>query len=184
MSENEEDIRMEMLEQLGSAYRFSTSTQIFIYMLIILGTITMLYFAEATLKVKISLFLGVSSLLFPYIIKVQNKYTEGISISLFATTFLALIIFAWEALALNTMRDLALYIAFMEILGIELLHHVAWTIRMTKTVTLYVFDAILSGIFFVCMVIFFWYLGIIEAILISTGLTIIFGYAILPERPF
>ncbi|MEX2689265.1 MAG: hypothetical protein Q6351_002930, partial [Candidatus Njordarchaeum guaymaensis] len=67
---------------------------------------------------------------------------------------------------------------------IELLHHVAWTIRMTKTVTLYVFDAILSGIFFVCMVIFFWYLGIIEAILISTGLTIIFGYAILPERPF
>ena len=126
------------------------------------------------------------AIFYPFIIKEYGRIFKAIGFGFFgaAITVLAYNLALRYGLSTSRIADVALYILIMEIIGIFLLRHVAIEFRVTKTTTIYIFDAVASIVFFVFILLFFAGLGvdIITNLMASIVLTVLFTYSILPEH--
>ena len=181
----EEELRFELLEDLTTSYRLSVRAQLFLYTILMLATILLVaYVPNIPLIVGISTILVTATILYPYIIKINNIYSFSLQISLYAGSLFSIFYLVYSYVQPDNLRTLSLILLFLEVMSIELLHHVYERLKLVKTKGTYVFTAIASIIFFVLLVEILFPIGLVLSVIFSAILTIIFAYAIFPERPF
>ena len=183
MSEREE-FKFEILEDLTKPYRLSTKAQVLLYIISLLTTDLVAYLTPISLEIKIAGIIFVAALLYPYIIKVVNTLTESIGIALYAGSVFVIAYLIIKYIGFPNIRTTALLVIFLEVLSIEMFHHIAERFRIEKTKVSYVITVVLSVIFLIALYIVLSPLGVIVGGVITAIITVIFGYAILPERPF
>ncbi|MHA1609485.1 MAG: hypothetical protein ACTSUJ_05700 [Candidatus Njordarchaeales archaeon] len=183
----EEETEFVISEELEEMYRPSKFIQIMLYAIVILLSALLIYqltvegYLEA--QVAILIFLYIATLLFPIIIKFRSLIISVIRFGFFGATFLSTVYFVLITFPMATLSDVALLIIFLEVLFIELLHHISPRFRARRGKRIFILDGILTAIFFGATFIFLSFLGIIVGGVLSLLLSIVFFYAILPERP-
>lgn len=186
----EAEFKEQITEEMEEQYRFPISIQIFIQFLVALASISILYLVNTTLIVKVSAFICILAVTFPVFIHVRNQITQTIAFALFGGAFTSIILLSVNFLIVESFGGGLLTLAFLGIIGVELLHHTTKVFRVQKTTGIYIFDAILAVAFFIDMFLFFWEgvfngpFPLIPSFLITCILTLIFFYAILPEQEF
>ncbi len=180
---NEYEPTEEILDRLEDQYRFKPSTQVILTVIFILIGYFALEYSPLymSLETRIYVFVIYLALVFPVIIKVKNRYTYAIAMGLYGAASAIIIIWTYETIFVASQPVIGLYIATLEIIIIELLHHIgvevvppgrnSWLIGVT-----------LSIIFFISLSAFLIYYGIPYLILLGVPLSLLFLYAILPER--
>lgn len=177
-------------EEIEQQYRFPLSLQIFFQFLVVLASITILYLINTTTIIKVATFICVFAITFPIFIHVRSRIFQTIAFALFGGAFASIILLSMNFLILESVRGGLLTLAFLGIIGIELLHHTTKTFRVQKSTKIYVFDGVIAVAFFIDIFLFFWegiFNGpflLVPSFLISCALTLIFFYAILPEQEF
>jgi len=179
--------------RLEEAYRFRPTTQVGLFL--VLACLGLWLINQGVERLGISLDVAIVittiylALLYPLIIKVRNRFTIAVSFGFFGAA-LASIIYWLIFHAPLTMRleAVALYIMFMEIVGMELFHHLCEEFVFYKRDwRSYLIVGLLSAGFFACLWCFLGPLGcglnVWLTVLISAVLTIMFALAVLPERP-
>ena len=184
MSAEIEEFKFEIMEDLTRPYRFSPKAQVAYFILIVLGVILGVSYLPLSLELKIASVIFVTALIYPFIIKVVNVIVESVGMALYAGAMFALVYLLINYLTLNNIRNVALLVIFLEVIGIEMLHHIMERFRIERGGKTYLITGILSVIFFIASLYVFLPIGILYAALLSAVLTIVFVYAILPERPF
>lgn len=183
----------EVQEQIEQPYKIPLSIQLFLMLFTCLITIAVLYKVRIPLKptllVKSSIFMFVIAFLYPILIHIENRISYTLAFALFGGAFVSMILLAITFLNLRQRSNGLLTIAFLAIIGIELLHHTTSIFRTRKSKMIFIFDGVLASFFFVIIFLLFWdgfagTLPWIDSILIGIGLAILYFYAILPEREF
>lgn len=186
MSEAEE-LRFELLEEIESAYRPPVTVQLVLYSIILIVTTVVLLFSPFSFDLKILAFLFVATYFYPLIVKLRGKIAGSIAIGLFASTISVLFYYLITKIQEFTIGNIAMLIIIMEILGVELLHHVSERLKFGRNKILWIADAILTAIFFGAMyefLAFFFKLDIFLTLLIDAALSLLFFIAVIPEKPF
>ncbi|MGQ4832750.1 MAG: hypothetical protein ACP6IS_02480 [Candidatus Asgardarchaeia archaeon] len=180
---NEYEPMEEILDRLEDQYRFKPSTQILLTIIFVLIGYFALEFSPLPMSIetKVYVFVIYLALVFPVIIKVKNRYTYSIAMGLYGAASIIIIIWTYESVFVANQPVIGLYVAALEIIVVELLHHIGvevvprgkngWAIGVTLTI-----------IFFIAISTFLLYYGIQFLILVGVPLSLIFLYAILPER--
>ena len=123
---------------------------------------------------------------YPAIVRAYHPVLKSIAFGLYgaAVTLIAYNLVIYFDLTLSRLTDLSLYVLILLIVSVILLRHVATEFRVTKSTVVYVFDAVITFIFFAFSLIFLIQLigDIVTGTLVSIVLTVIFGYSILPEH--
>ncbi|MHA1617135.1 MAG: hypothetical protein ACTSX9_07515 [Candidatus Njordarchaeales archaeon] len=182
-----EDVEFIISEELEETYRPSRPIQVLIY--VILTLIISLVMYQLVINEMLDIELAVTTLLFslaflfPIIIKFRTTLIEVIKYGLFGATILSIVYLLVTRVTISSIYDLSLLVIFSEVLFIELLHHISWRFRARRSKTLLVLDAVLAAIFFVSVFMFLQFLGLVIGGILSLFITIVFFYAILPERP-
>lgn len=178
--------------ELKEPYRLPVSVQLFLLVFVSLITIGLLYrmsVPSPELLIKSSIYLCVLSLVYPLFIHIDSRITQVLSFAFFGAGFFSIVFLTLRFMSIS-LRGALLSLAFLEIIGIQLLHHTTRIFRVRKSKEIYALDTILSGFFFSFMFLFFWKgyeggpLDWFVSALLSIGLTMIFFYAIMPEREF
>ena len=177
MSENENEIIQEMSE----SYKFRLPTQLLILIFIMIGMFIGLEFAPFTLETKIASFVILLGLVFPVIVNVRTKWRSAIALGLWGASSLLIIIWTIDFVLVDNIVAIGLYVAFLEIVLIEFLHHVGIEV-IERTRIGYIIGTVLGAIFFVSISIFLYQISISYVIYFGLPLAVIFVYAILPER--
>lgn len=173
----------EIIERLQTQYRFKTSTQIILLVIFMLIGYFALEYSPIPmmLETKIKVFVIYLALIFPIIIKTENRYTFSIAMGLYGAASIVIIIWTYETIFVAEQPVVGLYIAFLEIILVELLHHIGVEI-VPRGKQGYIVGVALTIVFFVALSTFLIYYGIPILILVGVPLSLIFLYAILPER--
>ncbi|MGQ4892083.1 MAG: hypothetical protein ACP6IP_06300 [Candidatus Njordarchaeia archaeon] len=186
MSDVSDELDQIIKDSLESPWRMNLIVQFMVFAIvevIIAAIIRLLPLSESS---AITYFVLSLAIFYPFIIKEYGRLFKSIGFGFFgaAVSVLAYNLALRYGLSMSRIADVALYILIMEIIGIFLLRHVAIEFRVTKTTTIYVFDAIASIVFFTFIMLFFYGLGvdIITNLMASIILTVIFTYSILPEH--
>ena len=170
-------------KRLEDAYRFKTSTQVLIYLILLVIGALILSIVNWPLTVSIVIFIVYAALAFPVIIKVENQWKMGISLGLYGAAMAAIITWTISFIESFDLRSISLYILFLEIMTVELLHHLGEDIAYKEDKKIYIGVGVLAVIFFIFLYIFLsaydWRITVFGSIIA----TIIFAYAILPEKP-
>lgn len=183
----------EVQEQIEQPYKIPLSIQLFLMLFTCLITIAVLYKVAIplahSLLVKTSIFMFVLAFIYPIFIHIENRISYTIAFALFGGAFTSMILLTLTFLELGNRRNGLLTIAFLAIVGVELLHHTTSIFRTRKSKMIFIFDGVLASFFFVIIFLFFWKgfrgtLPWIDSILIGVGLAILYFYAILPEKEF
>jgi len=180
----EEEIKVEIMEDLTAPYRLSIKAQLSIFSLLMIATVAVAYSVTAPLDIKIAGVLFIAAYFYPIIIKIYNNISESIGMALYGASMFTFVWLIIKYIGLNNMQNTALLIIFIEVLGIEMFHHIVERFRIVRSKKMYLMTAILSVIFFIALLTVLLPLGPIPATLITITVTIVFAYAILPERPF
>lgn len=175
------EVEFEISDKLEDAYRLSPTMQIFLYLLLLLIVGYVLIYVEIPLEARIGVFIVVAALTFPIIIKKRNVYLNAISLGLYGSAMASIIYLTLINMASLDEYSIALYLLFILIIGVELLHHMgAGLVERTKKSHIAV--VVLSVFFFILAYIFLSYYNPIVSFFGALALTFIFAYAILPEE--
>lgn len=180
-----EEFRFEIMEDLTKSYRLSVKAQVIIFIFIMLGIIVGVYnIAFLAIELKIGAIVILAALIYPFIIKSVSNLSESIAMALYFGAMFSLTYLVLKFYTGQNIRDAALIFLFLEIMGIEMLHHLLERFRVEKNSKSYLLVAILSVPFFVALFYVLQPIGMFYAIIASIAITIVFAYAIMPERPF
>jgi len=172
-------------KRLEDAYRFKPSTQILIYIvLLVIGALVLSMLKLGwPLTIYIVIFIVYAALLFPVVIKIENQWKITFSLGLYGAAMAAIVYWTTTLLESFDLRSVSLYVLFLLIMTVELFHHLGEDIVYEESKKVYVGVAVLSAIFFTFLYMFLlaydWRITIFGSILA----TILFAYAILPEKP-
>lgn len=170
-------------KRLEDAYRFKTKTQILIYLILLVIGAIILSMVDLPLTLCIVIFIVYAALTFPVVIKVENQWKIGISLGLYGAAMAAIIAWTLTIIESFNLRSVSLYVLFLEIMMVELLHHLGEDIAYKEDKKIYIGVGILSALFFVFLYIFLSVYDRRITVFGSIIATIIFAYAILPEKP-
>ena len=177
MSENENEI----IQELSKNYKFKLPTQLLLLIFIIIGIFIGLEYAPFPLETKIASFVILLGLIFPVIVNVKTKWRSAIALGLWGASSILIIAWTIDFVAIDNIAAIGLYVAFLEIVLIEFLHHIGIEI-IEKNKVGYIVGSVLGVIFFVSVSLFFYQISISYVIYFGIPLSVIFVYAILPER--
>ena len=177
MSENENEI----IQEMSKSYKFKLPTQLLLLIFMMIGMFIGLEFAPFSLETKIASFVILLGLIFPVIVNVRTKWRSAIALGLWGASSLLIIIWTIDFVLIDNIAAIGLYIAFLEIVLIEFLHHVGIEV-IEKNRMGYIVGTILGVIFFVSISIFLYQISLSYVIYFGIPLAVIFVYAILPER--
>ena len=177
------------IQEIGETYRFNPLTQAMLFIAIVIIIIIILEFLPLTFEARTTALVVISTFLFPLIIKKRNRATRAISLGLFLSS-MSLMIFYTLSFALplwpitqTTTLLIASFIAISILLFQYLMPNV-----LKRNATGYIIITIISLAFTTLTVLSFNLFppfGTITvwSIVIFAGITILFTYAILPEKP-
>jgi len=172
-------------KRLEDAYRFKSSTQILIYIvLLVIGALVLSMIKLGwPLELYIVIFTVYAALLLPVVIKIENQWKITLCLGLYGAAIAAIIYWTITLLESFNLRSISLYVLFLLIMTVELFHHLGEDIVYEEDKKIYIGVAVVSAIFFVFLYLFLsaydWRITIFGSILA----TILFAYAILPEKP-
>ncbi len=189
-----EEYRTLVVGRLEEAYRFRPATQVGLF--IILAALGFFLVSEAVTNPKIGLSLDSAvvvmtvylALLYPLVIKIRNRVAISASFGFFGAAMAAIIYWLLGHMTSLTVQALALYAMFLEIVGMELFHHLCEEfVFYERDWRSYTLVGLLSAGFFACL----WFflgpsgcgLSIHFTLLVSVVLTMMFAWAVLPEKP-
>ena len=186
MGEEAEELKFELLERIEDAYRLPFSIQAFIFAIIEIVLFSFLYYFGIPLLQAFLTFLLVTAIIYPVVIKVRNPASELIGVILYGCLIAAVAAYLiLNVEAMNTV-EFWMIVIFLLVFGVELFHHMYEKARTLRTKPVIITDIILSAFF--AFSVFMLLSLIIEAlvwkILITTGATILYAYAIFPEKPY
>ena len=181
--------------RLEEAYRFRPATQIGLF--IILAALGLWLVNEGAKRYGLSLDTVIIvmtiylALLYPLIIKMRNRASIAVSFGLFGAALASIIYWLLKHMmpvASLRVEALALYVIFLEIVGMELFHHLCEEyVFYERDWRSYLLVGLLSAVFFACLWFFLGPSGCgLEpslTVLISVVLTMMFAWAVLPEKP-
>ncbi len=186
MSDVSDELDQIIKDSLESPWRMNLIVQFMVLALVEVIIAAIIRSTPMSDSSKLSYFILSLAIFYPMIIKEYGRIFRSIGFGFFGA---AIAVSAYNfamifGLSLTNLADVALYILVIEIISIFLLRHVAVEFRVTKTTTIYVFDAFASIIFFVFLSILLAGLGldIITNLMVSIVMTVIFAYSILPEH--
>ena len=185
----------EVIARIGQGYRFRPATQVGLMLILsVLGVwaiyegFSRLWPPFNELETIITMSIIYVALIYPVIIKLGNRAATVLSFGLFGAALVATVY--WLITHVQLTGDpvaIALYVMFMEIVSMELFHHLCETyVFYERDWRSYLIVGILSAGFFACMWMLLgpqgYGLGSL-AIVLSVILTMMFAWAVLPERP-
>ncbi len=183
-----EEIKFEIVEDLTRPYRLSLKAQIALYVLSLIFTVVILYYIPVplSLEMKIMYFVAVAAIIYPYTIKIINALSESLALSLYVGAMFAIIYVLLKIYSPASLREVMMLLIFLEVLGVELLNHLFNRFRWSRSKWMYVLAGVLAAIFFVALftILNIPTLGSFIALIISAVFSVVFYYAIIPERPF
>lgn len=185
MSSEHEEIRFELLERIEDAYRLPTSFQAALFVILEVIIISILYALKVPLELSVIIFLLVTAFMYPYVIKTKTFLTEMIGIVIFGSTIAAVLYYLTKGVKIGEPNFWALVI-FILVFGVELLHHVHEKAKTIKSPSIIVADIILTVIFAFAMWMFLYGIGFdqVWAIMITLVSSLLYFYAIFPEKPY
>jgi len=172
-------------KRLEDAYRFKPATQLLVYIvLLVIGALILSVVKLGwPLDLYIVIFVVYAALLFPVVIKIENQWKVSFSLGLYGAAMAAIIYWTVTLLESFDLRSVSLYVLFLLIMTVELLHHLGEDIAYEEDKKVYIGVTVLSVIFFIFLYMFLsaydWRVTVFGSILA----TILFAYAILPEKP-
>ena len=193
-----EEQKLKMQADIERWYRPYPALQIFFFTMVMLFISIFLYYIEQTivipLEIIITFWFGAASFFYPFFIKIRRRSAMILGWVLYGITLFGGVYLGYKYLSVSIerIREFVLFIAVVEVIGIELLHHIVSELKHYRSSKVIMADVILSIIFGVCMFIFFYGIpgvvsGILDlfwSIIVTIVLVILFAYAIFPERPF
>ena len=171
----------DIIYELEKQYKFKLPTQMVLLILIMVVMFIGLEYAPFSMEIKITSYIIILSLVFPVIVNVKTKWQSAIAFGLWGTASILLIVWTIDLVEFGNLGAIGLYIAFLEIILIEFLHHIGIEI-ITKDKKGYILDVVLTLIFFVSISLFLYQISWSWIIYAGVSLSVIFAYAILPER--
>ena len=182
-----------VIGRLEEAYRFRPATQAGLFILLAAAGIWLAYegasrygLSADAIVIVVTIYLA---LLYPLVIKTRNRFSISASFGFFGAAIAAIIYWlVSHAMRPLSLEALALYVMFLEIVGMELFHHLCEEfVFYERDWRSFLIVGILSAGFYACLLIFLgpWGcgLGTPLAALISVVLTLMFAWAVLPEKP-
>jgi len=182
-----EELKFELLEAIEDAYRMPKSVQIFLFVMLEIIMFAVLYHLQVILQpygfVAFLLFTG---LIYPMVIKVRNFITEMIAVVLYGAIIFSVGWYVWEMAQTAKPEEIWMIVIFLLVFGVELFHHMYEKARTVKTPSIIIADLVLAGIFAFAtfMLLQAIKIDIVWSILVTIGATVIYAYAILPEKPY
>jgi len=189
-----EEFAPEVLAEIEAGYRLRPATQVGLMLVLVVLGIWLIQQAQLPLGTAIIVSTIYVALLYPLIIKIKNRLTIALSFGLYGAALTAILYWLVASYflpaltgsqAMLSVEAIALYVIFLEIVGMELFHHLCEEyVFYERDWRSYLLTAILSAGFFACLYVFLsaYALGF-TAILISAVLTMMFAWAVLPEKP-
>ena len=188
-----EELTPEVIAEIEAGYRLRPATQVSLFIVLALLGIWLITRVELPLDLQIVVATIYVALLYPLIMKMRNRITIAISFGLYGAALAAILYWlitkhVMPLLAAGQgipLEALALYVIFMEIIGMELFHHLCEEfVFYERDWRSYLLVTVLSVIFFACLYVFLsaYALGF-TALAIAAFLTIMFAWAVLPEKP-
>ena len=193
MSEQEMEIFVE--KEIEEGYRLRTPTQVGVMLILSVLGVWLIYegfrhfippFNELDTIVAFStLYIA---LIYPLIIKVRNRFTIALSFGLFGAAIVSIVYWLITHIQLSTDPvAIALYVMFLEIVAMEFFHHLCEEyVFYERDWRSYLIVAIFSAGFFACMWVLLGPLGYglgSLAIVLAVIFTMMFAWAVLPEKP-
>ncbi len=193
MSEQEMEIFVE--KEVEEGYRLRTSTQVGLMLILGVLGIWLIYegfrhfippFNELDTIVAFSTIY--IALIYPLIIKIRNRLTIALSFGLFGAAIASVVYWLVTHVQLSTEPvAIALYVMFLEIVAMELFHHLCEEyVFYERDWRSYLVVGIFSAGFFACMWVLLGPLGYglgSLAIVLAVLFTMMFAWAVLPEKP-
>ncbi|MHA1506429.1 MAG: hypothetical protein ACTSR0_04480 [Candidatus Asgardarchaeia archaeon] len=180
MSVNGSDERGVGLIKIAEGYRISPSTQVFLYVILLVIGFYVVDTINLSLDTKVIVFTVYASLLFPIIIKVKGKWVSAITLGLYGAAIASIIYWTYVNFEIIGIEGMGLYVAFLEIMVIELLHHIDIEV-VSRSKKGYALAVILGMVFFVSVSSFLITIDVMYLVYFGIPATVIFIYAILPE---
>jgi len=182
-----------VLAEIEAGYRLRPATQVGLMIVMVLLGLFIIEQAKLPLDVSIMVATIYVALLYPLIIKIRHRLAIALSFGLYGAALAAILYWIITGHILPLVQGgqavrleaLALYVIFLEIVGMELFHHLCEEyVFYERDWRSYLMVSLLSVVFFACLYIFLsaYALGFM-ALLLSAVLTIIFAWAVLPEKP-
>ena len=181
-----EELSAEVMMELEAAYRFRPATQVGLMLILLVVGIWLITQAGLSPEDTVIVSVIYTALLYPLIIKIKNRLTIALSFGLFGAAIASIIY--WLVMnmpAAVSLEAIALYVMFMEIVIMELFHHLCEEyVFYKRDWRSYLLVGILSAAFFACAYIFLdaCALGSLSVV-IAVLLTMMFAWAVLPEKP-
>ena len=185
-AEIEDELDQIIKSSLESPWRMNLIVQFMVFLIVEVIIAAIIRSLNISASAQYTYFIISLAFFYPLIIKAPGRIFKSLAFGFFGAALLVLSHNLVVRYGINPQHiaDIALFLLVLEIIAIFLLRHTAMEFRVTRTKTIYIFDAIASIIFFILMLTFLYGLGVdtITNILISIALTVIYGYSILPEH--
>ena len=179
--------------RLEEAYRFRPATQVGLFLIMACLGLWLIDKGMKRFGIPLDVAIVIAAiylaLLYPLIIKVRNRFTIAASFGFFGAALASIIYWlVFHAPLVARLEAVALYAMFLEIVGMELFHHLCEEfVFYERDWRSYLVVSILSAGFFACLWCFLGPLGCgldtWLTVLISAILTMMFAWAVLPEKP-
>ena len=188
-----EEFMPEILAEVEAGYRLRPATQVGLMLILSLLGLWLIYLAKEhyNLPIEVCVIAGTIylALLYPLVIKIRNRLTVSISFGLYGAAMAAIAYWLVTKAILApgglSMEAVALYVIFLEIIAMELFHHLCEEhVFYERDWRSYLLTLLLSIGFFACLYVFLsaYALGF-TSIVIAAVLTMMFAWAVLPEKP-
>ncbi|HDI01405.1 MAG TPA: hypothetical protein ENF78_03150 [Candidatus Bathyarchaeota archaeon] len=193
MASVSEELMPEVMAEIEAGYRLRPATQVGLMLILTLLGLWLIYLAREYYDVPLEVCIIAGTiylaLLYPLIIKIRNRFTIALSFGFFGAAIAAIAYWLVTNVVLMpgglSIEAIALYVVFLEIIVMELFHHLCEEyVFYERDWRSYLLTAVLSAGFFACLYVFLsaYALGF-TAIVIAAVLTMMFAWAILPEKP-
>ena len=188
-----EEFMPEILAEVEAGYRLRPATQVGLMLILSLLGLWLIYLAREYYGLPLDVCIIAATvylaLLYPLIIKIKNRFTIALSFAFYGAAMAAIIYWLVRHTLLApgglSLEAMALYVIFLEIIAMELFHHLCEEyVFYERDWRSYLLTAVLSAGFFACLYVFLsaYALGF-TAIVIAAVLTMMYAWAVLPEKP-
>lgn len=184
----EDELEEILRASLEGPWRLSLIVQLMVFAIVevVIAAILRLPTLNLSPAAQLSYFTISLAFFFPLLVRTYHRVIRSISFGLYGA---AIAVIAYDLVFYfrfdpNKMADIVLFLLILLIISVVLLRHVAVEFRVTRTTTVYIYVAFITAIFFALTLSFLLLIkvDIITSLMVTIVLTVIFGYAILPEH--
>jgi len=187
MGEEAEELKFEVLERIEDAYRFPVSIQLFLLFIAEMILFGVLYGLRVPLPEALIVFLLGTAILYPILIKVRNFLSELVAAVIYGCMMASVAYYLFYVVYKGLLtKEFWMLVILILVFGVELFHHMYEKAKTLRTVPIYTADIILSIVFAFSVFMFLQAINvdIIWSILIAIATTVLYAYAIFPEKPY